>query len=472
MITYRLRGLLNLHVLVITVVAAAFFLGFARVAVHIPWILLTPGLNLVPCVIAIIAGMLIGSRSLGRLGGKFHLIGWTDAAQLTTRQIALVALMLFTLIVGTKDRSISRLFLAHYLVLGWVVLVVVNRFLPRYLGNLAFDRLHRLPTLFMGSKNSLELLNAWIVQKRHLGVTPVGFLSDDYHGGQREFLGPFLGKGAELARAIEEQGATQVVLLDVPVHKEETSRIIEVCQNQGCRLLIHDNVADRLPIPMIVVVEEGHYFLTNQDEPLEDPYNRFVKRTFDIAVSLPVVVLMLPPVYLLVWVVQRFQAPGPLLFVRPRGGRGRAEFQMLKFRSMYHAPKADREREAHQARSGDRRVYPFGAFLRKTSMDELPQFWNVLRGDMSVVGPRPHLPTHDQEFSQIAKAYRTRQLVKPGITGLAQIRGYRGEITDPAVLEKRVQQDIFYITQWSIWLDLVITAKTLVHVLRPPKTAY
>jgi len=471
MITYRLRGLLNLHILVTTVVAAAFFLFFAAVAVHIPWILLTPGLNLMGCVLAIVAGMFIGARSLFKIGGRFHVIGWTDSAQLTTRQISLVALMLFTLIVATKDRSISRLFLAHYLVLGWILLVVTNRLLPRYLANLAFGRLHRLPTLFMGSKASLEFLDAWIVQKRHLGVTPIGFLSDDYQGGQSGSLGPFLGKSTELARAIDERGAAQVVLFDVPADKEETSRIIEVCQAEGCRLLIHDNVAERLPIPMIVIVEEGHYFLTNQEEPLEDPSNRFVKRLFDLSISLPVVVLILPPVYLLVWVVQRWQAPGPLLFVRPRGGRGRAEFNMLKFRSMYSVAE-DTEKEAKQAQSRDPRIYPFGAFLRRTSMDELPQFWNVLRGDMSVVGPRPHLPKHDDEFSQIAKAYRTRQLVKPGITGLAQIRGYRGEITDPAVLEQRVQQDIIYITQWSIWLDLQITAKTFFHILFPPKTAY
>jgi lipopolysaccharide/colanic/teichoic acid biosynthesis glycosyltransferase len=117
------------------------------------------------------------------------------------------------------------------------------------------------------------------------------------------------------------------------------------------------------------------------------------------------------------------------------------------------------------------RVYRFGRFLRKTSLDEFPQFLNVLRGDMSIVGPRPHLPPHDEEFSVIARTYRSRQLVKPGITGLAQINGYRGEITDPSLLHKRVELDIFYITNWSIWLDVEITLKTLRHVFSPPKNA-
>ena len=109
--------------------------------------------------------------------------------------------------------------------------------------------------------------------------------------------------------------------------------------------------------------------------------------------------------------------------------------------------------------------------MRKTSLDEFPQFWNVLMGEMSIVGPRPHLPMHDSEFALVAKTYRTRQLVKPGITGLAQVSGYRGEISDPQMLRERVKLDIHYITHWSIWLDVQITFKTLKHVVFPPKTA-
>lgn len=144
---------------------------------------------------------------------------------------------------------------------------------------------------------------------------------------------------------------------------------------------------------------------------------------------------------------------------------------MLKFRSMYFA-KPDENLEAQQARLRDSRVYPFGQFLRKTSLDEFPQFFNVLKGEMSIVGPRPHLPKHDFEFAKVAKAYRSRHLVKPGITGLAQTSGLRGEITDPAMLTHRVQMDLKYITHWSIWLDLHLTMKTIWQVVFPPKTAF
>jgi lipopolysaccharide/colanic/teichoic acid biosynthesis glycosyltransferase len=169
--------------------------------------------------------------------------------------------------------------------------------------------------------------------------------------------------------------------------------------------------------------------------------------------------------------MQRLQAPGNLLFVRERTGRGGRLFSMLKFRSMYDTA-ADPRTEARQACRGDGRLYPFGRFLRKTSLDEFPQFINVLKGEMSVVGPRPHLVAHDLEFDRRMKGYRTRFFVKPGITGFAQSRGFRGEITDQELLAKRVDLDVAYVAGWSIWLDLAIIGRTVREVLFPPNTAF
>jgi putative colanic acid biosynthesis UDP-glucose lipid carrier transferase len=128
--------------------------------------------------------------------------------------------------------------------------------------------------------------------------------------------------------------------------------------------------------------------------------------------------------------------------------------------------------EAMQARPEDARIFPLGRFLRRRSLDEFPQFWNVLVGDMSIVGPRPYMPLLDEEFRQQTRGYRTRHLVKPGITGLAQSLGYRGEILEQEMLRRRVHWDVHYITHWSIWLDLQITVRTLWQVVRPPATAY
>lgn len=470
MTSNRLRGLIQMHVVATTVLATAFFLIAALGVRYIPFLSLIPEVDLLVYSLPVAIGMLISGRFWVPLRSRFHTITWIEAAGITLRQVLTVALLIFALIVATKDRSISRLFLANFLVGLWVLLLFANRRLPGYLAAVAFQRAHQVPALLVGPMRALAKIDSWIRQKQHLGISVVGLVSDEPAAGTVAPVIPWLGRTADLARIIEERGIGEVILLDMPYDPEETRRYVEVCQAAGCRFLIYQNYWDRLPFPMEPVIEDEHLFLTVHDEPLEDPFNRGIKRLYDIAISLPVVLFVLPPLCLVVALIQAVQAPGPLMFKRSRGGQRGREFGMLKFRSMY-AQEADPALEARQASPGDTRIYPFGHFLRRTSLDEFPQFWNVLMGNMSVVGPRPHLPQHDQEFSMLAKTYRTRHLVKPGITGLAQVRGYRGEISDPELLQKRVQFDIVYITTWSIWLDLQITAMTFLQVVRPPATA-
>jgi len=144
---------------------------------------------------------------------------------------------------------------------------------------------------------------------------------------------------------------------------------------------------------------------------------------------------------------------------------------MLKFRSMFKAPD-NAAAEAMQALSEDQRIFPFGRFLRRRSLDEFPQFWNVLVGEMSVVGPRPYMPLLDEEFRQQTQGYRTRYLVKPGITGLSQSLGYRGAVLEEEMVRRRVYWDVYYISHWSMWMDLQVTTRTLWQVIAPPDTAF
>lgn len=473
MISHRLRGLVNLHAVATTVMAGTFFLVCVFGVRYQSKLQLSESVDIGRYLLAVIVGMVISTRFLKALGPKFHRLAWVEVLGLTTRQVVVVALAVFTLIVSTKDQNISRLFLGSYLVLLFVMLLFTNRLLPRVLAGLAFSGRHLLPTLFIGHSQALSRLEPWLAEKEHLGIKPVGFLSDNPSAGKRATRSEgtrYLGAMALLASTIEEKNVGQVILLDLPVKAADTQVIIETCQAAGCRLLIHNSIEDHVPVPLLPVVEDGHFFFTTQEEPLEDPMNRAIKRLFDIAVSLPVVALVLPLLSLWVLVMQRWQAPGPLLFSRNRGGQRGSEFKMLKYRSMFYA-EPNAQKEAKQASRGDARVYAFGQFLRKSSLDEFPQFFNVLRGDMSIVGPRPHLPQHDEEFSRIAKTYRSRQLVKPGITGLAQTKGFRGEITDSTLLHKRVDLDVYYITHWSVGLDVLITINTLLQVFFPPKSA-
>jgi exopolysaccharide biosynthesis polyprenyl glycosylphosphotransferase len=470
MISYRLRGLVNLHAAVTMAVAGSLFVAYANSTKFIPFVAVSPNVNLSVYFLCVLGGMIASTRMLNAYGPRFHRITWVDAARITTRQVISIGLFIFALMFVLKDRSMSRLFLGSYLCLCWAVLLFFNQGLPRLLSRIAFHKTHKLPTLFIGSSTQQTRLRTWLAKNESLGIEPVGFLSESSKDGAHEEGASFLGSIKDLPEVIRQKSVAQVVLLELPESLTQTRGIIETCQDSGCRVLIYNNLGDQLQHPLIPISEEGHHFYTLQEEPLEDPLNRILKRIYDIAVSLPVVLFILPVLCVWVWLMQRLQAPGRLFFTQGRVGQRSRHFSIYKFRSMYDA-KYDAEVEARQACKGDKRVYSFGTFLRRSSLDEFPQFINVLKGEMSIVGPRPHLAVHDEEFARLTKSYRTRFFVKPGITGLAQTKGFRGEIVDQQLLHKRVHFDLQYVTSWSVWLDIQITIKTLGQVIFFPPSA-
>ena len=192
-----------------------------------------------------------------------------------------------------------------------------------------------------------------------------------------------------------------------------------------------------------------------------------VKRAEDLLLTIPILVL-LSPVMLLTAIAIRFDSPGPIFFRQPREGFNNRLFEVLKFRSMTHE---DSQVDAiEQAKPGDKRVTRVGAFIRKTSIDELPQLFNVIRGDMSLVGPRPHAPSTragGRLFGEVVQTYAARHKVKPGITGWAQVCGFRGETDTEDKLVKRLEHDLHYIENWSVGFDLYILLRTVFAVLLP-----
>jgi putative colanic acid biosynthesis UDP-glucose lipid carrier transferase len=205
-----------------------------------------------------------------------------------------------------------------------------------------------------------------------------------------------------------------------------------------------------------------------REEPLENPLNRCVKRTIDLIVSGFVLAVVFPVVAIIIWITQRLQSPGPLFHKQVRAGIQNRRFTIYKFRTM----RPGDEQIAHQASGRDDRVYPLGRFFRKFSIDEIPQFWNVLRGEMSIVGPRPHLLEHNAEFAKIMAGYHVRAFVKPGITGLAQVRGFRGEARDNSDIQNRVACDLEYLENWNLSLEIGIILRTVAQLFLPPQTAY
>ena len=206
---------------------------------------------------------------------------------------------------------------------------------------------------------------------------------------------------------------------------------------------------------------------TTYDNPLQNSVNKAIKRTFDIIMSsifLIPTALMFP----FIWLIIKIQSPGPILFKQKRTGLDGRTFNCYKFRSMHVNADADKL----QATKDDPRKYPFGNFMRKTNIDELPQFYNVLQGRMSIVGPRPHMLAHTEQYSQLIDKYMVRHFVKPGVTGWAQVTGYRGETKELWQMEERVKRDIWYIEHWSIWLDIRIIWLTAKSMFIHDKNAY
>ncbi|UGU17844.1 undecaprenyl-phosphate glucose phosphotransferase [Sinomicrobium kalidii] len=208
--------------------------------------------------------------------------------------------------------------------------------------------------------------------------------------------------------------------------------------------------------------------LSLRDIPLDDPINAFVKRLFDLVFSAFVIVFLLSWLTPLLALIIKMESSGPVFFRQRRHGINSREFYCYKFRSMAMTEDADKK----QATKNDMRITRVGRFIRRTSIDELPQFYNVFLGQMSVVGPRPHMVKHTNLYGQQIDKYMVRHFVKPGITGLAQIRGYRGEIETETDIINRVKFDIFYIENWSLALDIKITGQTVLNAFRGEEKAY
>src|SRR5581483_4615979 len=348
----------------------------------------------------------------------------------------------------------------------YVALLFSHYYLPPLLARGVFRREEK--TLLIGSPQKAEQLRPWLRRKAELGLRAVGLISDDKIDNVPSGVPPLLGSSQDLERIIREREITQVILLEFPLFTQINWDIIRTCDALGVRLLIVSDLEDKLRHSVTHFEDDGHRFIGLREEPLENPLNRFLKRAIDLAIAIPIILVVFPITAVIVWLAQRLQSPGPLFHRQTRAGMQNRQFKIYKFRTM-HANNGD---IARQASTKDERVYSLGKWFRKFSVDEVPQFWNVLRGDMSIVGPRPHLIEHNNQFAQLLADYHVRTFVKPGITGLAQVRGYRGEARNNTDIENRVACDIEYLENWNLSLEVAIIVRTFAHVIFPPRSAY
>ena len=243
---------------------------------------------------------------------------------------------------------------------------------------------------------------------------------------------------------------------------EQTARL---CDKRMAKFYYMPTAEEKLNLQPILIDDIG--IMTTYTSPLEEPLNRLLKRLSDIVLS---ILCLIPTGLLLPFIVLAIkrQSPGPVFFRQLRTGIDGHDFYCYKFRSMHVNSDADRL----QATKDDPRKFPFGDFMRKTNIDELPQFWNVLIGNMSIVGPRPHMLAHTEQYEKLIDRYMVRHFVKPGITGWAQVTGFRGETRELWQMEGRVERDIWYIQHWSSWLDIRIIWMTIKAVFHRDANAY
>lgn len=250
--------------------------------------------------------------------------------------------------------------------------------------------------------------------------------------------------------------------------KDDVLALIHYCENNMIRFYSVPNVRNYLKRQLQMNLLGEVPVLSIRREPLQKISNRFVKRSFDLICSSLFLVTVFPILYVVVGIVIKLTSPGPIFFKQARTGMDGKDFMCYKFRSM----KVNKDSDRVQATKDDPRKTKFGNFLRKSNLDEMPQFINVFRGEMSLVGPRPHMLKHTEEYSCLIDKYMMRHLVKPGITGWAQVTGFRGETKELSQMEGRVRRDLWYIENWTFLLDLRIMLMTVTNMFRGEKNAY
>jgi lipopolysaccharide/colanic/teichoic acid biosynthesis glycosyltransferase len=414
---------------------------------------------------------LVREKRLRSLGGLSRTQVWS----ITQREILFVLVAIFGVIVMSRDGTLSRAFLGLFFLLhtAWTAWMnqVGYRLLHRslYAKPLRADgtrRHHHANTVVLAPPREIERDAAAFFSGTVPGSEVLGYVT--YGGGAvaASPTYPVLGDFANLRDICRGCHARLLLALGLEDQPDLVRVLQQLCDSLGMRLIWIDDKEDHFGGKLDSRQHGSSLMLTNWREPLEDPLNRVLKRGADIGISGLVVALVLPPLCLFVKALQLAFSPGPLFYRQRRTGRDGEVFEVLKFRTMHV-----NDTPGRQAVVGDSRIYRGGAFLRKSSLDEMPQFWNVLAGQMSVVGPRPHYVEHDAQFADLVDDYPVRQFAKPGITGLAQVKGCRGETDTPRKVRQRVRFDHFYLRHWSPLMDLCIVCDTALQVVFPPRSA-
>jgi putative colanic acid biosynthesis UDP-glucose lipid carrier transferase len=319
-------------------------------------------------------------------------------------------------------------------------------------------------TIVIGFDDSTKNIIKIFKSKSNLGYKYLGFFSNKLYK-KKEYLGNL---NAIFEYAIQNT-VDEIYCSLTALSNEQIKKINKFALDKDIILKLIPNTSELYSKNRSIEYYDDSLMVLNVNKlPFDFTENFYLKRFFDVLFSIFVCLFILSWLMPILWAIVKLESKGPLVFKQGREGINGKEFTCYKFRSM----RINKQSDKIHASKNDVRVTKVGAFLRKTSMDELPQFLNVLLGDMSVVGPRPHLESLSLEYQKEVDDYLKRHIVKPGITGLAQVGGYRGEIKKKSDIKNRVRLDIFYIENWSFFLDIKIIIQTVLNVFKGEEKAY
>lgn len=381
-----------------------------------------------------------------------NMLRTAEILTLSTKYVTLHALCYLSCVAFTNEymaRFQTVLFFAVFL----VFIFAWHTYISKYLKQLHESGKYLREVVIVGKGDTTEEL-VQKLEKHGSNVKIAGIYNED-----------------EVPRLINQLPSDQVqeLFCTLPYdRKEDIDSLIQFCLVQKIKFRSIPYIRSYVKRALELQYTHDLPTITFKKTPLDITFNAFVKRTFDLLASTIFLCLVFPWVFIIIAPIIKLTSPGPIFFRQKRNGKRGKIFTCYKFRSM----KENLDSDSMQATEDDPRKTAFGNFLRKTNIDELPQFINVLKGDMSIIGPRPHMLKITDKYSREIKDYYLRLLVKPGITGWAQVHGYRGETRTTAQMQQRVLHDIWYIDHWTFWLDINIICRTILNIFRGDKNAY
>lgn len=381
------------------------------------------------------------------------------------KAILLHALLIGILIVALKGHYYSRKFLLFFYWFYSVLIILFRLMFLLFIRRIQAEGFNTRNTIIVGAGQvGIDVMNL-LINKDEYGYKILGFFDDrslnDIYG--HSYLGKILDiENYSKSKKIDE------IFCALPLSEVEKIRTLKsFADNNLIRFKIVPDFRGFYNRQVSLEFYGNMPIMRIRPEPLENPFNAFLKRLFDIVFSFFVIVFLLSWLIPLMAFIIKFDSKGPVFFIQKRSGERNKIFSCLKLRTMQINDHAD----VKQAVKNDPRITKVGKFMRKTNIDELPQFINVFMGHMSIVGPRPHMLKHTEDYSKVIDKFMVRHFIKPGITGLAQVGGYRGETSDPDMMHKRVRADVWYIENWTFLLDIKIIIQTVINMFKGDKNA-